>query len=128
MQYINNLIGKWMPKDSPRVKVDSHPRLSGIMDTINATAAHGEATRLPQEFYDPKLIRTIEKIGVEEWFSGYHESQEYRTLGIGGLVGDVVAQMMKSVEQTGSEGFVDVRTYTESADAGRGRNSAISLQ
>jgi hypothetical protein len=32
---------KYMPEESPKVAVDSHPRLSGIMDTINATDAHG---------------------------------------------------------------------------------------
>jgi hypothetical protein len=54
-------------------------RLSGIMDTINSTLAHGAETRLPKEFYDPKSLAIIEKIGVEEWFSGYQESQEYRS-------------------------------------------------
>lgn len=73
-----------------KVAVDSHPRLSGIMDTINSTLAHGPATRLPKEFYDKKGRAIIDKIGVEEWFSGYQESQEYRMLGIGGLMGDVV--------------------------------------
>lgn len=27
MAYLNKLFGKWMPQDSPSVKVDSHPRL-----------------------------------------------------------------------------------------------------
>lgn len=30
MAYLNNLISKWMPEDSKTVKVDSHPRLSGM--------------------------------------------------------------------------------------------------
>jgi acid phosphatase len=41
MDYVNKLISKWMPETSKRVAVDSHPRLSGIMDTINSTLAHG---------------------------------------------------------------------------------------
>jgi acid phosphatase len=41
MDYLNKLISKWMPETSKRVAVDSHPRLSGIMDTINSTLAHG---------------------------------------------------------------------------------------
>lgn len=49
MKYINKKIGKWMPKESPQVQVDSHPRLSGVMDTVNATLAHGPATKLPAE-------------------------------------------------------------------------------
>jgi acid phosphatase len=41
MDYLNKLMSKWMPETSKRVAVDSHPRLSGIMDTINSTLAHG---------------------------------------------------------------------------------------
>lgn len=109
MKYLNKLIGKWMPEESKQVKVDSHPRLSGIMDTVNSTLAHGPETKLPKEFYDPKGVAIIDKIGVEEWFSGYKESVEYRKLGIGGLVGDIVARMVerakarKSVTPGGNE-------------------------
>lgn len=104
MSYLTKKLGKWMPEDSPRVAVDSRPRLSGIMDTINATYAHGPATRLPKEFYDPKVKEYLEKIGVEEWYAGYKESEEYRTLGIGGLMGDVVARMVGSVEHSTADG------------------------
>ena len=99
MDYLNNLISKWMPTDSPRVAVDSHPRLSGIMDTINSTLAHGPRTRLPSEFYDDRGLTIIDKIAVEEWFSGYRESAEYRTVGIGSLVGDIVSCMVGSVQR-----------------------------
>ncbi|KAF4632382.1 hypothetical protein G7Y89_g5737 [Cudoniella acicularis] len=105
MEYLNTLISKWMPESSKRVAVDSHPRLSGIMDTINSTLAHGPETLLPKEFYDPKGRQIIEKIGVEEWFSGYHESQEYRQLGIGGLMGDMVARMVGNIEKKWSRRF-----------------------
>jgi acid phosphatase len=104
MDYLNKLISKWMPERSKRVAVDSHPRLSGIMDTINSTLAHGPETRLPKEFYDPKGLAIIDKIGVEEWFSGYHESQEYRALGIGSLMGDLVSRMVDNAEMNGNEG------------------------
>lgn len=99
MDYLTRKLGKWMPDDSPRVAVDSRPRLIGIMDTINSTLAHGPATRLPKDFYDPKAHSIMEKIGVEEWFDGYKESQEYRALGIGALMGDVVARMVASAER-----------------------------
>ncbi|KAH7313336.1 putative acid phosphatase [Stachybotrys elegans] len=104
MAYLTKKLGRWMPEDSPRVAVDSRPRLNGIMDTINATAAHGPETRLPSDFYDPKVKAILEKIGVDEWFTGYKESQEYRTLGIGGLLADVVSRMVTSVEQTITNG------------------------
>ncbi|KAK4230795.1 histidine phosphatase superfamily [Podospora fimiseda] len=99
MDYLNSLYGKYMPDPTARVGVDSRPRLSGIMDTINATLAHGPETKLPDAFYDEKGREIIEKIGVEEWFAGYSESREYRMLGIGGLLGDLVGRMVGSVEK-----------------------------
>ena len=112
MDYLNRKLGKWMPSESPRVAVDSHPRLSGIMDTINATYAHGPQTRMPAEFYDPRVRQNIDAIAVEEWFAGYKESQEYRTLGIGGLLGDVVARMVGSVEHSAADGKYEITTKT----------------
>ncbi|KAH8698622.1 putative acid phosphatase [Talaromyces proteolyticus] len=101
MEYLNKLYSKWMPSTSPKVAVDSHPRLSGIMDTINATLAHGPATRLPPQFYDQKGREIIDKIAVEEWFAGYRENVEYRRLGIGGLMGDVVDRMVSAALEGG---------------------------
>ncbi len=34
LAYVNKKIGKWMPETSPIVKVDSHPRLSGVMEYV----------------------------------------------------------------------------------------------
>lgn len=127
MDYLNKLISKWMPEDSPRVAVDSHPRLSGIMDTINATLAHAKATRLPSEFYDSKLRNIIQKIAVEEWFDGYQESREYRMVGIGGLVGDVVSRMVDNVEQNGNDGLLEIGGESSSIGTGRGGEKRIKL-
>lgn len=33
MAYLNKMFGKWMPEDSPTVKVDSHPRLRFVGKT-----------------------------------------------------------------------------------------------
>ncbi|THC94508.1 hypothetical protein EYZ11_006031 [Aspergillus tanneri] len=101
MNYINSLLSKWMPENSPKVAVDSRPRLSGIADTINATLAHGPATKLPSEFYDNKIRQHLNKIAVDEWFSGYSESTEYRKLGIGSLMGDVVDRMVSTAVEGG---------------------------
>ena len=129
MDYLNKLISRWMPEESKRVAVDSHPRLSGIMDTMNSTLAHGPATRLPKEFYDPEGRATIERIGVEEWFSGYRESEEYRTLGIGSLLGDVVSRMVGSVEDNGRDGMHEVGGGNEGSQVGQGgeRNIRFGL-
>ncbi|KAK8090161.1 acid phosphatase [Apiospora hydei] len=107
MAYLQKLYGAWMPEDSPRVAVDGKPRLSGIMDTINSTLAHGPETRLPAKFYDKKGREIVEKIGVEEWFAGYKESREYRALGIGGLMGDIVSRMVGSAERSTADGEYD---------------------
>ncbi|CAD6581426.1 MAG: hypothetical protein ASARMPREDX12_000459 [Alectoria sarmentosa] len=126
IEYLNRLIGKWMP-DGSRVKVDSHPRLSGIMDTINSTLGHGPATRLPSPFYDPKGRDIIEKIGVEEWFSGFSESNEYRQVGIGALAGDVVARMLGNVERSGNDGLLEIGGEDGSQGAGRGGEKDIKF-
>ncbi|KAF9883500.1 hypothetical protein FE257_003414 [Aspergillus nanangensis] len=101
MNYINSVLSKWMPEASPRVAVDSHPRLSGIADTINASDAHGPDTRLPSEFYDPQTREYMNQIAVDEWFAGYAESNEYRKLGIGALMGDVVDRMVHTAVDGG---------------------------
>ncbi|KAJ5099983.1 hypothetical protein N7532_006984 [Penicillium argentinense] len=101
MAYLNKLWSKHMPEASPKVAVDAHPRLSGIMDTINASDAHGPATKLPSEFYDKKGRAVLDRIAVEEWFAGYNESNEYRKLGIGALMGDVVDRMVSTAVDGG---------------------------
>ncbi|MCJ1320084.1 hypothetical protein MMC15_005421 [Xylographa vitiligo] len=127
LDYLNNLISKWMPEDSKRVAVDSHPRLSGIMDTINSTLAHGPETRLPAAFYDRKSRNIIDQIGVEEWFSGFRESNEYRTVGIGGLVGDIVSRMIGSVEGNGEDGILEVGGDVNELGKGRGGEKHIKF-
>lgn len=71
MDYLNSLIGEWMPEDSKRVAIDSHPSLSGIWDTVSSTLAHGPKTRLPKEFYDQKGMAIMNRVLIEESFSGY---------------------------------------------------------
>ena len=125
MDYLNRLISKWMPPSSPRVAVDSHPRLSGIMDTINSTLAHGPETRLPSEFYNDKGRAIIDRIGTEEWFSGYQESTEYRKVGIGALLGDVVSRMAGSAEGNGNDGMLEVGGDDGKVGTGRAGEKAI---
>jgi acid phosphatase len=125
MKYLNKLISKWMPASSPVVAVDSHPRLSGIMDTINSTLAHGPETRLPKEFYDEKARAIIEKIGVEEWFSGYVENKEYRMLGIGALVGNMVERMVATIEGTA---LTVNEIGGENGQLGRGRRGETAIK
>ena len=126
MEYLNSLIQKWMPNES-KVQVDSHPRLSGIMDTINSTLAHGPKTRLPSAFYDSRGRDIIDKIGVEEWFAGFQESNEYRAVGIGGLAGDIVTRMVGSVERSGNDGLLEVGGEDGFLGAGRGGEKDVKF-
>ncbi|CCX12333.1 histidine phosphatase superfamily [Pyronema domesticum] len=91
MGYLQEKLGVWMPAGQ-KVAVDASPRLSGLMDTINATLAHGEGTKLPGEFYDPEVRRIMNMVNVEEWFRGYKESSEYRRLGVGSLLNDIATR------------------------------------
>ena len=116
-----------MPDNSKRVKVDSHPRLSGVMDTINSTLAHGPETRLPLEFYDTKGREIIDRIATEEWFSGYRESNEYRTVGIGALVGDIVSRMVGSAEESGNDGILEIGGEDGYLGKGRGGEKLIKF-
>lgn len=96
MDYLNTLLQKWMPSQQ-RVAVDSKPTLHGIWDTINATlATTGPPTRLPPEFYDSKAYSILDRLVTEEEYSGYKESVEYRTLGIGAMLGESVQRMVHS--------------------------------
>ncbi|KAI9893287.1 MAG: hypothetical protein M1814_000416 [Vezdaea aestivalis] len=126
MKYLSSLISSYMPGNAP-VAVDSHPRLSGIMDTVNSTRAHGPATKLPNKFYDKKAISIIEKISTEEWFSGYRESKEYRLLGSGSLMGDIVSRMMGSIEGKGNDGLSAVGFSGSQGPRGRGRKTGIKF-
>lgn len=126
MQYLSSLISKWMPDQAP-VKVDSHPRLSGIMDTVNSTLAHGPKTRLPAPFYDPKAREIIDRIGVEEWYSGFKENNEYRKVGIGALAGDIVARMVGSVERSGNDGLLEIGGEDGNLGVGRGGEKDIKF-
>ncbi|KNG44338.1 histidine acid phosphatase [Stemphylium lycopersici] len=124
MRYLTKVLSKWMPGEQ-KVAVDSHPRLSGIMDTLNATDAHGPETKLPREFYDAKARSIIDKIAVEEWYKGYTESSEYRMLGIGGLMGDITSRMVGSVEQNGNSGIAEVGGVDGKLGKGRGGETDI---
>lgn len=101
MKFLNDRLGRYMPEASKRVAVDGSPRASGIMDTVNSVLAHGPEVYLPSEFSDAKVRAILDKVCVEEWFAGFKESREYRLLGIGSLMGDITARMVKSAELNG---------------------------
>lgn len=91
MAHLQSRIGPYLPTP---LAVDGHPRLSGIMDSLNSTLAHGREVRLPPEFYEPQVREILNRINVDEWFRGYTQSREYRRLGAGALLGDFRDRML----------------------------------
>lgn len=99
MDCLNSLFQRWMPSQQ-RVAVDSNPRLHGIFDTINASPGTSSPTiQLPRGIYDTKALDMIDRIAVEEEYSGFKTSHEYRVLGIGGLLAEVIGRMGETVKQ-----------------------------
>lgn len=93
MRYLNSLLQKWMPSQRP-IRVDSSPKLHGIFDTINATiAASDPRVTLPREFFDPEAYAIMDRILMEEEYSGYQSNLEYQKLGIGPILAEVVSRM-----------------------------------
>lgn len=127
MDYVNSLISEWMPESEKRVAVDSSPRLSGIMDTINSTLAHDCRTRLPAKFYDPRGREIMDRITMEEWFSGFKESLEYRKLGVGSLIGDIVARMVSNAESNRNGGQIKVEGKVNGSGIREGEGHAIKF-
>ncbi|KAG0126982.1 histidine phosphatase superfamily [Tuber indicum] len=100
MQHLQSRIGKWV---DGKIAVDGHPSLFGIFDSVNSTLAHGEATKLPNEFYEPRVREIMSDINVDEWYRGFNQSSEYRRLGVGSLLGDVKDRMLASVKHDTNE-------------------------
>ena len=96
MDFLNGRLQHHMPLQQ-KVKVDSEPRISSIYDNSNATlGAQNPSIRLPAEFYDPQVRSILDKLAFDEEFGPFRENKEYRTLGIGALLGDVVERMTQS--------------------------------
>ncbi|KAL9126719.1 MAG: hypothetical protein Q9217_004264 [Psora testacea] len=83
------------------VAVDSSPKLHSIFDTINTTLAASEKrTLVPVGFYDARARKFMDLILMEEEYSGYAENLEYRQLGIGHLLAEVVSRLRNDADVT----------------------------
>lgn len=76
------------------VAVNGHPRVSGILDTVSS--AQGNGVPLPAELVTEEALADVEAASVDEWFRGYVDEREYRRLGAGRLLGDLVDKMQKA--------------------------------
>lgn len=106
MAFVSERLGKWMPGDKP-LGVNSRPRLSGVMYTINATHAHGSRIRHPGEFYDERIRSVINRIVIDENSHGYSVSREMRMLGVGEVLRVMVQGMADRVEWDNNPGDED---------------------
>ncbi|KAJ8131140.1 hypothetical protein O1611_g2487 [Lasiodiplodia mahajangana] len=97
MRYLSEKLGRWLPRGQP-LAIDSRPRLSSVMDTINCSISHGLEARLPGAFYEERVRRAIDRIAVDERFYGYTVSREFRTLGAGEFIGGIVRRMVDQVK------------------------------
>lgn len=98
MDYLNSRLRKYMPNQT-RIAVKSKPSIHNLHDIINATEATGRSDiALPKEFYETKVRQIIERIAYEEEYAAFHESNEMRQVGIGGLLGDVVERMVTKAQ------------------------------
>lgn len=79
----------------PPIKIDGTPRLSGLMDTINA--ARGNDLPVPIELLDSEMLEEMHSAVVEEWFGGYLHNMTYRRLGAGRLLGDLRDRMNMTI-------------------------------
>ncbi|KAK6207601.1 acid phosphatase [Colletotrichum tabaci] len=101
MRFVNSQIGRWIPGGGP-VMVDSQPlKLHGVLDTMTAVAAAPRPQDfLPPEFLDPGLRAIMEKICAEEEFAGYVHSKEFRSLGVGNMLQEVIQRMSAAMHRT----------------------------
>lgn len=81
---LDSLLAPHMDGQSPRV--DGHPRLSGILDTIRAAKVHG--IPIPSVFEDPKVVDAVETAVCDEWYTGYRAEDvkardQFRRLAMG---------------------------------------------
>lgn len=98
MEYLNSKLRRYMPNQS-QIAVKSTPSMHNLHDIITSTEAAGRPEiRLPEAFYDSKVRHIVERIAYEEEYAPFHESNEMRTVGIGGLLGDVVERMVQRVQ------------------------------
>lgn len=77
------------------LRLDGKPRASGVLDTIQASIAHG--IKVPPEFEDKSMMDVIERGVVTEWFAGYR-TEEVRRLGMGRLLDDLSRKMQNKVK------------------------------
>lgn len=102
----NPLLGTLDEKLAPHMegalpRVDGHPRLSGILDTIRASKAHG--IPIPAVFEEEDVMKKVEQAVVDEWYIGYRAEdpamrQQYRRLAMGRFMNDLSKRLNEKAD------------------------------
>ncbi|BFZ63297.1 hypothetical protein YB2330_004419 [Saitoella coloradoensis] len=92
--YTSERVRKFLPDG---VAVDGHPRVSGLLDTVNSSLGNG--IKLPAELTDERVHGELEAAAVTEWFAGYLQNEQYRRLGAGRLLGDLKDRMVTATKE-----------------------------
>lgn len=92
--------------DGQPPRVDGHPRLNGVLDTVRASVAHGLA--VPEAFHDIKMMDDVERAVVDEWFMGYNADEpakqtQFRRLAMGRFLDDLALRMGSKATKEESE-------------------------
>lgn len=103
---LNPSLQQYDPVLSPHLagvgpRVDGHPRLSGILDTVRAATAHGFP--VPKVFSEQEMLRSLEHAVCSEWFYGYtapdaEERATYRRLAMGPLLSDLSERLVNKAK------------------------------
>ncbi|GAA5947990.1 hypothetical protein JCM3765_007059 [Sporobolomyces pararoseus] len=83
-----------------KIRIDSNPRASGILDTLMVCRAHG--IKVPKVLQDPKVLTVLENAVVHEWFDGY-KNLEFKRLAMGRLFSDLHNQLSLKVNHPEKE-------------------------
>ncbi|EEB05687.1 acid phosphatase [Schizosaccharomyces japonicus yFS275] len=102
----SEMMSEFMDGQPVRV-VSSHPRLSGLLDTINA--AIGNHVPLHPNLTDTHFLSDAQKAVTEEWFGGYKQSKLMRVLGAGSLLNDLYNRMESCTQ--GNKGNQKLELY-----------------
>ncbi|KAK4047226.1 hypothetical protein OIV83_005528 [Microbotryomycetes sp. JL201] len=92
LETIDPLVRKYVKAP---LRIDGKPAASSVLDTIYVARAHG--IRVPSEFEDPAVLRTLEAAVVHEWFDVY-SNFEFRKLAMGRLLGDLKAALVRKAQ------------------------------
>ncbi|KAM0791655.1 hypothetical protein ACM66B_006091 [Microbotryomycetes sp. NB124-2] len=92
LEKIDPLVRKYVKAP---LRIDGKPAASSVLDTIYVARAHG--IRVPSEFQDPNVLRTLEAAVVHEWFDVY-SNFEFRKLAMGRLLGDLKAALVRKAQ------------------------------